>query len=55
MPVQINEVIIRAVVDHQSLNATSPTPTASQTVSTDALEAIIMESILETLREKNER
>ncbi len=53
MPVQINEVIIRAVVNNGSSTAPASTPgiTTSQTVPDAEIAALV----LEIIKEKNER
>ena len=53
MPVQINEVIIRAVVDNASSTAPASTPvnTAGQTAPAAEIAALV----LEIIKEKNER
>ncbi|HEX6848782.1 MAG TPA: DUF5908 family protein [Chitinophagaceae bacterium] len=52
MPIQINEVIIKAVIDNTSAPA-PPIATANDEVSQNNTE--IAEMILEILHEKNER
>jgi len=54
MPVQINEVIIRAVVGNSSSNAPAATPgvaTSGQPVTDAEIAALV----LEIIKEKNER
>lgn len=53
MPVQINEVIIRAVVDNAS--STAPAVTAGITASQPAPDTEIAALVLAIIKEKNER
>jgi len=54
MPVQINEVIIRAVVDPRPSTGTANEPQCPPDSSTGT-EAEIVEKVLEILKEKKER
>ena len=51
MPVQINEVIIKAVVDASPSNTTA----SSSAESSNNKQTEIMESVLEIIKEKQER
>jgi hypothetical protein len=53
MPVQINEVIIKAVVDSQAVSANNNAPAAHSNLSSTELE--IIEKVLEIIKEKKER
>lgn len=53
MPVQINEVIIRAVVDDKPV--TSPSQTNTTNGSNMVLQEELLEKILEIIKEKGER
>ena len=54
MPVQINEVIIKAVVDPRPTSGTATQPDCPPG-SNSGMEADIQEKILEIIREKQER
>ena len=54
MPVQINEVIIRAVVDNNSAPSQG-TDTSHQVASQSNTDAEIAALVLEIIKEKNER
>lgn len=53
MPVQINEVIIKAVVDSQATSANDNAPAVQSNIPTKELE--IIEKFLEIIKEKKER
>ena len=53
MPVQINEVIIKAVVDSQAASANDNTPAVQSNIPATELE--ILEKVLEIIKEKKER
>lgn len=53
MPVQINEVIIKAVVDSQATSANDNAPAVQSNIPTTELE--IIEKFLEIIKEKKER
>ena len=53
MPVQINEVIIKAVVDSQPSSANNNTSSAHSNSTTSEMEMI--EKVLEIIKEKQER
>ena len=53
MPVQINEVIIKAVVDSQAASANNNAPAVHSNILPTELE--IIEKVLEIIKEKKER
>lgn len=55
MPVQINEVIVRAVVDNNNTASNGSSNSAVASAGSNTTEAEIAALVLEIIKEKNER